>query len=236
MRSFPKLKLSSRIARMAFPRLMSIAYRFFDLEAEHCSPDARVIEHSFVISKLEGMQKGRALDIGCTDSNNILPFVLASLGWEVYGIDTREFRFKHPNFHFVCEDIRNTSFPDDFFDCIYAVSTIEHIGLKGRYGVTEDDPEGDKKAVKEIMRILGSGGKFLLTVPYGRGQLVKPLQRTYDKFRLQELLSQGRIEEEVYYILDNEEGWVTASEEIAGQKDYLKGERALALLELTTLK
>jgi hypothetical protein len=43
------------------------------------------------------------------------------------------------------------------------------------------------------------------------------------------------IKGETYYTL--EKGyWVALTEEVAAQKDYLKGERALALLELVTLK
>jgi SAM-dependent methyltransferase len=236
MRLFPKLKLTPKIARMAYPRLMSLAYRFVDLEAESSASDSRVIEYSFVISRLVEAPKGKVLDVGCTDSGNIIPLCLASLGWDVYGIDNREFRFEHPNFRFVREDIRSASFPDGFFDYILAVSTIEHIGLKGRYRVTEDDPEGDIRAVREIQRILSPRGTFLVTLPYGKGQLVKPLQRVYDKSGLQRLFAHWRVKGKIYYILNSEGCYITASEEVAGQKDYLKGERALALLELAPVK
>jgi SAM-dependent methyltransferase len=150
----------------------------------------------------------------------------------VYGIDIREFKFKHPNFTFVLGDIRNTKFPDNFFDYVTAVSTLEHIGIRGRYGVTKEDPKGDIKTVREVARILSPHGIFLLTIPYGQGQLIKPLQRVYDKVRLTKMLCQWKIVKEVYYVL--EEGyWVTVPEKVAASKDWLRGERALALLELT---
>jgi len=232
MRLLPKLKLSPRLARMVFTRLQRMAYWFVDLDAESSSLDSRVLEYSFVISKLAKERTGKVLDVGCADSSNIVPLILASLGWEVHGIDNREFKFQHPNFHFTQGDIRKAPLPDDFFDCVYAVSTIEHIGLRGRYSVTEADPEGDIKAVREIARVLVPGGIFLLTVPYGRGQVVKPLHRVYDKFRLLRLFSQWQSKEEIYYSL--EEGyWVVVPEEVAAEKDYLRGERALALLEFT---
>ncbi len=177
------------------------------------------------------MRKGKVLDVGCTDSSNMVPLTLASLGWKVHGIDNRQFKFQHPNFHFTQGDIRNAPFPDNFFDCVCAVSTIEHIGLKGRYGATEADPEGDIEAVREIARVLVPGGTFLLTVPYGRGQLVKPLHRVYDKTGLRRLFSQWKIEGEIYYTLE-QGNWIVVPEEVAAQKDYIGGERALALLEL----
>ena len=234
MRLFPKLKLSLRLARMVYPKLMRMAYRFVDLDSESSSLDSRVVEYSFVISKLAG-RTGKVLDVGCTDGGNMAAVMLASLGWEVHGIDNREFRFEHPNFRFSQGDIRNAPFPDDFFDYVYAVSTLEHIGLKGRYGVTEEDPEGDMKAVGEIGRILRPGGHFLLTIPYGKGQSVKPLLRVYAKSRLRRLFHHWKIEEEIYYTFERGY-WVTVPQQLAAEKDYLKGERALALLELTPLK
>ncbi len=235
MPQLPRVRLSSRLARMAYTRLSKLAYRFVDLDVESPSLDSRVIEYSFVISKLARRQKGRVLDVGCTDSGNMVPLVLALLGWEVYGIDTRQFSLDHPNFHFIPGDIRSTSFADGFFDCICAVSTIEHIGLKGRYTTAQEELEGDIKAVKEIDRILRAGGALLVTVPYGRWQLVKPLQRVYDKPGLQNLFSGWRVKGEAYYVFQDGH-WEAVAEEIAGEKDYLKGERALALLELSPLK
>ena len=237
MKLLPKLKLSPRLARTAYATLQRIGYHFVDLDFESSFLDSRVIEYSFVISRLVGRQRGRALDVGCTDSGNMVPLILVSLGWEVYGIDIREFRFEHPSFHFTHGDIRNTSFADDFFDYVCAVSTLEHIGVRGRYSVIkeEPEPEGDIKAVSEIARIVRPGGTFLITIPYGKRQLVKPLQRVYDESSLQKLFPQWEIREETYCIL-KDGYYVTTSKEIAEQQDYLKGERALALLEFTPLK
>jgi SAM-dependent methyltransferase len=227
-----KIKLSPKLARRAFTTFYRIGYHFVDLDAESSSLESRVIEYSFVISELLKKPKGIVLDIGCTDSGNLIPLLLTSLGWEVYGIDIREFKFKHPSFTFVSEDIRDTSFPDNFFDYATAVSTLEHIGIQGRYAVTREDPEGDIKAVREVNRILSPHGVFLLTVPYGQGQLIKPLQRVYDKVRLTKMFCKWKITKEVYYVL--EEGcWVTVPEKVAASKNWLRGERALALLELT---
>ncbi|GAI40803.1 unnamed protein product, partial [marine sediment metagenome] len=99
------------------PKLIRFAYRFFDVEAssEAAPPDERIIEYSFVIQKLDSLPRGKVLDVGCTARLNYLPAALASLSWEVWGIDLREFKFRHPNFHFVLGDIRNTNFPDNFF-------------------------------------------------------------------------------------------------------------------------
>jgi hypothetical protein len=52
---------------------------------------------------------------------------------------------KYPNFYFVKRNIRKTDLPNGYFDAVVAVSTIEHIG------VLENDQEGDKKAINEII-------------------------------------------------------------------------------------
>ena len=230
-----KFKLGARMARALYPKLLKFGYRFVDLDAESTSLDSRVIEYSYVISKIAKAPVGRILDVGCSDGGNMAMVSLAWLGCEIHGIDLRESKFKHPNFHFHHGDIRNTSFPDNYFDCVYAISMLEHIGLAGRYGVTESDPEGDLKAVREIARILRPGGSFLVTIPCGKGQLIKPLQRVYDRSRLNKIFSGWKIKEEVYYLFQDGY-WTIVPEEEVADKDFLKGERALALLEMTPSK
>ena len=136
----------------------------------HIVINERVADYPFVHQNigisLKG--KGRILDVGCYGTKLVIE--LASLGYDVYGIDGIEYPLQHPNFTFVLGDICKTPFPDDFFDAVTAVSTIEHIGL-GRWG----DPtysDGDKKAINEIKRILKPGGKAIITVPFGKRTIV----------------------------------------------------------------
>jgi len=221
---FLKLKLS--------PSLLRFAYRFVDVEAsgEAAPPDGRMIEYSFVIGKLASLEKGRVLDVGCVARLNFLPAALASIGWEVYGIDTRQFKFRFPNFHFVLGDITRTDFPDNFFDAVYAVSTLEHIGLGGRYGIGKDDPEGDAKALREIKRILRGGGRLLATLPCGKEKRQATLNRVYTRDSLKELFSNWEIKEKVFYTQDNEGFWIpVVEEEVWGME---RNKEAIALLEL----
>ena len=222
---FSKPKLS--------PSLIKFAYRFLDVEAsgEIAPPDGRLIEYPFVVAKLVSLAKGRLLDVGCVAKRNLVPGTFANLGWEVYGIDNRQFKFTFPNFHFVLGDITKTDFPDNFFDAVSAVSTLEHIGLRGRYGISKDDPEGDAKAVREIRRILRVGGRLLVTSPYGKEKRQTTLERVYDRDSLNELFSGWEINDKVLYSQDNEGLWVPVSEqEIQGME---RNREALALLELT---
>ena len=230
MNPYHKLKLG--------PRLIKLAYRFFDVEAsaETAVADGRMIEYAFVIERLGLLPKGKVLDVGCTARLNYLPAALTSLGWEVWGIDLREFKFKHPNFHLVLEDIRNTNLPGKFFDAAYAVSTIEHLGLSGRYGVPQEDLEGDAKAVMEIARVLRPGGTLLCTVPWGKAKIIKPLQRIYDKPGLERLFHDWVTKSRVYYAQESDGYWTPLPEEEAIKVQNPRGDSAVALLELSLVK
>jgi SAM-dependent methyltransferase len=121
---------------------------------------------------------GTVLDIGCMTSR--LPIQLASLGYEVYGIDIRMYPFSHPNFHFQKGDVLSWT-PERKFDIILLISTVEHFGL-GAYG----DPvmaDADKVAVDRISGWLEKDGQFIVSVPFGR-PAVTSKQRVYDMERL----------------------------------------------------
>jgi SAM-dependent methyltransferase len=223
---FPKLKIPGN--------LVESAYRFFDIESagEAAKPDSRVIEYAFVMSKLAGMKPGKILDVGCAARGNYLPACLVMLGWEVWGIDRRIWQFEFPNFHFVRGDIRKTAFADDFFDCVYALSTLEHIGLAGRYGTERDDPHADIEARNEIARVLCQQGRFLITVPYGREyKVIKPLNRIYNRHKLNQLFDQWQIIEEIIYVEDRTGAWTTVTEET--MQELSSDKEAIALIEAT---
>ena len=227
MNTIPKLKLNAK--------LLKIAYQFVDVEAsaETAIPDQRIIEYAFVIEKLAKLPLGKVRDVGRTARLNFLPAALIALGWEVWGIDLREFKFKHPNFHLILGNIGKTDFPDNYFDAVYAVSTLEHIGLSGRYGVNKEDLHADAKTVKEIARILRPGGKLLCTVPYGREvKIIKSLQRIYDNKSLEKLFDNWKRNDISWYSRKTDGYWTSLSDKEATEVENPQGESALALLEL----
>lgn len=162
----------------------------------------RITEYPFVHSNIK-MEKGKILEVGC--GNSILSLELASSGHSVWALDLRRYPYSHNNLVYVQEDIRNTSFSDEFFDRIIAVSSIEHIGIENK-----DDQDGDKMALKEIFRILKYNGKLILTLPFGKRAIAdskgEPLYRVYDKIMLDELISLLKIEH-IEYAARKENCW-----------------------------
>ena len=149
---------------------------------EPLEPTDRYIEYPFVLSGLLPPPL-KILDVGC--SGSMFPLLLKALKYEITGIDVRQYYYKD-KIDFLLGDIRETPFPDNSFHIITAVSSIEHIGLKGWYGQRRE-VNGDVKAGREIYRILKPRGLFLMTVPYGKLK-EEGNHRIYDQPRLNLLL------------------------------------------------
>lgn len=101
--------------------------------------------------------------------------------------------FSKCNANLVSHDATQLPYPDNYFDVITSISTIEHIS-----------GNGDTLAIRELWRVLKPGGKLILTLPckkeydeewretdtYGLGSTEKEgkyfFQRFYDTRALQE--------------------------------------------------
>jgi O-antigen chain-terminating methyltransferase len=192
--------------------LLKVAAYFVDYESEHLPPDSRIVEDSFVFSKLLTMSPRRVLDVGCVARHNYISPSLAMNNWDVYGIDIRtEWEFHHPNFHFIQKDVRQSGFSDGYFDLIICISAMEHIGLLGYYGNQLKISEGDAEAMKEMERILRRKGTLLLTVPFCDDYLERAGARVYDHARLHGMMNGMRINDSVIYHQDKKGGWYPVS-------------------------
>ena len=172
----------------------------------------RSIEYPFVFMNI-GEPPATILDIGCSGSD--FPIVLAAYSFNVYGTDIRDYHIKNPTFTFIKGDIMSTSFPDNFFDIITAISTIEHLGLAGRYEVKDDITSADEIAIKEIKRIIKKNGRFIMTVPYGRFTIFKPWHKVYDDKNLKNLITDFSVLKEKYFIRNRNGCWIPATKETA---------------------
>jgi SAM-dependent methyltransferase len=130
---------------------------------------SRIVEYNWVLKHLGNVRK--ILDVGSTTS--LFPVQLASIGYDVYSIDPRNYvewhGIIHPNMKFVKGDITQCPFTE-FFDAVTAISTIEHIGTKDFYRNPLIGETKDLEALREIARILKEKGKFVFTLPYRRKQ------------------------------------------------------------------
>lgn len=175
----------------------------------------RVVEYPFVRRNLP--KQGRVLDVGCLQST--LTGELVEAGYEACGVDIRP---PHPHHqpNFILCDAEQLPFRENSFDATVSVSTTEHIGLISHgvehiYPAYKVDPEGDRKATVEMVRVTKPKGVIIITLPYGLG---KPYWlRIYNKQSLTHLLeSLNCVWNFEYYIRTSSE-WVKTSEEVCSR-------------------
>ena len=121
-------------------------------------------------------------------------------GYQVTGIDRLDDQRAIENYVFHKLDIQEADIPEKF-DCIYSISTIEHIGLH-KYGKIDSD--GDIKAVQKLYDALKPNGIMFLTFPYGAKEIIPEHSpprdwRVYDLGRLKQLV--GRYTYSVTYFI-----------------------------------
>lgn len=174
---------------------------------------SRLVEYSWVLTQI-GKDTRQVLDVGSTTS--LFPIELASMGYDVYSIDPRNYiewhGSVHPDMKFIMGDICEAPFTSKFFDVVTAISTIEHIGKEDFYKIPSVDEIKDLTAIQEIARILKKDGRFIFTVPYRQKIPYSILQkrkvpfiRLYNEKTIRNRLLKGMfsIEKEEYFYMKN---------------------------------
>lgn len=204
------------------------------LDAGSITYSERFLEYFYVASMIKTVREDfRILDVGCGGS--IFTFILAGFFPNLIGIDVRDLSNDHLPYNFKVEDITKLSFVDEYFDVITCISTLEHIGLEGRYG-SREDLQGEQKAMNEMYRVLKPRGKLILTVPYGKNfKVVRPLHRIYDDKKINSLIIKlFRVIDKKYGICkkDQEYRIVSREEALNYSIGYSKNKYHLLLLTL----
>lgn len=174
----------------------------------------REIEWSWVAARIPD-GPGAALDFGCGDSP--LGIVAAQRGFDVTAVDlgTVSWPYRHARLSFVSGDILELSLPPASFDLVLNCSTVEHVGLPGRYSVTEERAEGDLAAMARLRSFMKRGGLMLLTIPVGVDAVFAPWHRVYGRERLPRLLDGFTVESREYWVKDPENRWTETGETAA---------------------
>jgi len=176
-----ELKLKSKLLKIIRKLALKVWRRFFEpnpltnpLTGDRC------IEYAFVIKSLVSIDKNRykkVLDIGCCASP--LTTIIKELGFETVGIDLLPSPYIYEGVNYMQDDFLSVDLKDSY-DVVVLCSTVEHIGLRGRYG-SKDIREGDIKTLEKAKQILNPDGILILTIPYGEEKTIRPLHRVYNK-------------------------------------------------------
>lgn len=114
----------------------------------------------------------RVLDVGCGMGIGISNLI--EEGYDAYGIDLPHlsrfwYHAKNDPKHFLCCDANKLPFPDDFFDVIYSLGVIEHIGTElGHCTLSSNFWEVRQQYANEILRVTKPKGRILITCPNKR--------------------------------------------------------------------
>ncbi len=102
------------------------------------------------------------VDVG---SNTLFVGMLSAI-MKVIAIDIRPYPVKLNNLEYKKGNILRLPFESDSIKSLSCLHTIEHVGL-GRYGDALD-PNGSKKAILELQRVVAPEGDLYIAVPVGR--------------------------------------------------------------------
>ena len=188
----------------------------------------RFIEYPWLLENIN-ITSGRLLDVGSTIGDRLYETLPKSV--EINCLNLSAKKFRHEQIKFKRGDIRQTDYPDNSFDVVTCISTLEHIGVGGRY-LSDHDPEGDAKAMREIKRILKPGGQLLATVPYGAKDVL-PINKLYNKPRIADLFSGFNIVSQKFKKFNKIwRVWLETSEAEAATADMINdGWYALCLIK-----
>jgi hypothetical protein len=189
--------------------------------------DERVIEYPWVLSRINN-HHGLVLDGGSVLN---YPFIidspqLSSKSLVILTLAPESTMVKRNHVSYVFGDLRETIFRDEVFDLIVSISTLEHIGMNNSklYSTNEQhnesQPDDYLKVIKEFHRILKPGGRFLMTVPFGKPQNLGWLYQ-FDTHRLNQLVSTfgSHLQTRTFYKY-GADGWSLSTEDSCSECDY----------------
>jgi hypothetical protein len=191
----------------------------------------RSIEWSFCLGRLTD-GPGTTLDFGA--DVGFLSLAAAQRQHDVVALDRMPpaLDYRHPRVTAVQADILDRPLDGRRFDQIINCSSVEHVGLAGRYGSFED-PSGDLKAMAIMRDLLHAEGRMIITIPVGRDLVCAPLHRIYGAERLPRLLEGYSVQEAQYWRRDpSASAWVEVNREDALQTEGSEWFYALGLLVL----
>jgi SAM-dependent methyltransferase len=197
-------------------------------EKGHLLAGDRAIEWSWVVAHLP-KQACQVLDMGCVQS--ALTCIAARLGHLVTAVDLRDIEYEMQGVIFSKGDINDLDFGPKRFDVIINCSSIEHVGLHGRYG-SSDAVDGDLEAMRRLRGLLASNGRMILTIPVGRDAVFLPYHRIYGSARLPALLQGFTILEEEFWTKNQNIIWKRCNKKIALATEGSESYYALGLFLL----
>ncbi len=170
----------------------------------------RNVEWSFLSAEMP-QGPGEAFEFGC--EQGYMSLLAAQRGFHVVANDLQEqvFTWEHPDVEFLAGDFLKLPLSKDHFDLVINCSSIEHVGVAGRYGIEADDTDGDLEVMRRIGEILKPTGVLIMTAPVGQDVVLRPWCRVYGQRRLPHLFQSFEVVREVFWIKNEANRWVSCT-------------------------
>ncbi len=137
--------------------------------------DERIVEYPWLVS-VAGKGRVRALDAGSALNHD---FILeqprfAEKELHIVTLAPEPNLFTERGVSYVYSDLRCLPYRSGWFDEIYSISTLEHVGMDNSLYLADgadtcrSDPNGVLDAARELSRVTRPGGTISFTVPFGR--------------------------------------------------------------------
>jgi SAM-dependent methyltransferase len=174
----------------------------------------RYVEWTFLSSEMP-CGPGKAIEFGCEEG--YMSLLAAQRGFHVVANDlqAQSFHWRHPNVEFVQGDFLKLELPRNHFDVAINCSSVEHVGVAGRYGIEVNQDDGDLQVMSRLAEVLKPDGRLLMTAPCGRDMVMAPWCRVYGAQRLPRLFAPFQIVKESYWVKDTKNRWTASTREAA---------------------
>ena len=136
--------------------------------------------NGWAMRRIVANRPGRHLDVG---SHNLFANLLSAVV-PVTFLDYRPLNAKLAGLSCVGGSILELPFADNSAESLSCLHVAEHIGL-GRYG-DPLDPEGTKKAARELGRVLAGDGRLYFALPVGRPRVCFNAHRVHSPEAIRE--------------------------------------------------
>ena len=113
---------------------------------------------------------------------------------DIFTLEPEKANYLEGNVYYSYGDLRKLHFPDNHFDLVISISTLEHIGLDNTLHYSnnqmhkEYNPESIKDAFIELHRVTAPKGALLITLPFGKSKNFDWL-RIFDSDEVMSLIS-----------------------------------------------
>lgn len=215
---FNYINFTKLISNKRFEVSWKNRYPCLDDNTEQTSFDRHYIYHTAWATRILSKTKPKKhIDI----SSSLYFSSIASAFIPVDFYDYRPPQLKLSNLTVGKANLLSLPFKDNSISSLSCMHTIEHVGL-GRYG-DPLDPEGDIKAINELIRVLSPDGLLLFVVPIGgKSKIMFNAHRIYTYKQILKYFSKLHLKEFTLIPEKPEDGnlIINPSEKLLNRQSY----------------